>query len=408
MNQLSSQKTLLDSSKEALSIPSETPALKTKIAFIRIGSFSSINDSVANELQNRFPDLDLEIIDIENIVKNRKDIVCLNSLFMIKEYGIDVILNRRNKWNSFFTTTYMFNKVKKLLLGQVDKNKYLFSFQTQSIFDTSTAGLPHFVYTDHTYLANGYYRTHDRSHLYSKSLIDLEKTIYHNATLNFTMSTHISRCLIEEYGCQPDRVVCVYAGSNSEISNYRKWKDKYGNKNILFVGMDWERKGGPELVAAFKEVLSVQPDARLTIVGCSPRVNLPNCEVVGRVPLKEMPRYYENASVFCLPTKLEPFGIVFVEALHHKLPVVGTNIGAIGDFIVGGVNGYLVKPGNVEELAKALITLVGDPKKCERFGERGSRIAAERYTWERVGVSIRQNVVSALRLQQYNERKGFS
>ena len=72
-----------------------------------------------------------------------------------------------------------------------------------------------------------------------------------------------------------------------------------------------------EMVEAFRRVLQTHPDARLAVVGCSPSVNVPNCEIVGRVPVDKVAGYYPRASVRCLPSRLEPFGIVCIEAYLH-------------------------------------------------------------------------------------------
>ncbi|HXW01002.1 MAG TPA: glycosyltransferase family 4 protein, partial [Anaerolineae bacterium] len=211
----------------------------------------------------------------------------------------------------------------------------------------------------------------------------------------------ITRSLLEQYDCPPERVVCVYAGSNVETSRADKLDNQgYSNKNILFVGLDWERKGGPVLVEAFRKVLEIDPEASLTIVGCTPQVELPNCKVVGRVSLQEVGAYYRQASVFCLPTILEPFGIVFVEALSYRLPIVATDVGAIPDFVINGVNGYLVRPAQVEPLAECLIELIGNPDKCRTFGECGWVIATERYTWDKVGEKMRENISAVLYLDE--------
>ena len=363
-----------------------------KIAFIKMGRFSHTNESVRQELCRNFPNFEIETIDVADLIKSKKKIVLANIFFLIKEYGLDLLLGRKDLVTSFFRTTYIFKKIKTLLADHFSEDGYAFSFQTQSLFDASIEGMPHFVYTDHTHLANLYYPDFDRKRLYSESWIDLEKKIYQNASLNFTMSMNISKSMVEQYFCEPDKVVCVYAGSNAEFNNLTLENKRYNNKNILFVGVAWKRKGGPNLVEAFKIVLKAHPDARLTIVGSSPKVNLPNCQVVGRISVEEVYKYYENASIFCLPTRLEPFGIVLIEALMQKLPVVATNIGAIPDFISDGENGYLVEPNDVDQLAEALIDLVGNPKKCQAFGEKGYCLIRDRYTWEKVGVKIKQNI----------------
>ena len=62
-------------------------------------------------------------------------------------------------------------------------------------------------------------------------------------------------------------------------------------------------------------------------------------KVVGRVPREDLHRHFSQARVFALPTLLEAFGIVFVEALHFGLPIIGTTIGAVPEMVEDGVNG---------------------------------------------------------------------
>ena len=203
--------------------------------------------------------------------------------------------------------------------------------------------------------------------------------------------------MIEDYSCDPQKVRCVYCGSNVEVSRDEAFDDdRYRRKRVLFIGVDWERKGGPTLVKAFRILLKTHPDAVLTIVGCSPTLDLPHCEIVGKVTLSEVKQFLGKASIFCLPTTLEPFGIAFLEAMAHKLPIVATNIGAIPDFVHEGKNGYLVEPRDPEELAKRLSDLVGSPARCKAFGEVGHQIYWNQYTWERTGKRIREHIEYAI------------
>lgn len=370
--------------------------MRKKIAFLQIGAFSSINQSVLPVLAQHFPDLDIEIIDVAQMVKTDKQAALINLLPLGKAYGIDILRRKRRLWNCFFRTEYMFRYIQRVIRQRITPEQYAWTFQMQSMFDGSVPGLPHYVYTDHTHLANLYYPDYNRKNLYKPTWIRLEREIYHNATLNFTMSSHISRSMREQYGVDAERIVCVYAGSNAVADQTIAAQHDYSNKHIVFVGIDWERKGGPELIEAFKLVLAAHPDAQLTIVGCSPQVDVKNVRVVGRVPLTEVSQYYHRAAVFCLPTKVEPFGIAFIEALNHRLPVVATNIGAAPDIVLDGENGYVVEPGNIRQLADALITLLGDPQRCKAFAERGFAIAAERYTWPKVGQCLHKHIVASM------------
>jgi glycosyltransferase involved in cell wall biosynthesis len=262
----------------------------------------------------------------------------------------------------------------------------------QSLFDCSLPRVPHFVYTDHTYLANLQYKDFNPRQMVASIWIELEKQIYRNATLTFVRSSNIEHSLIEQYGHPADKVICVYAGSNVHVDGQSTRQKAYHGKEILYVGIDWERKGGPELIQAFQRVLAKHPDASLTIIGASPKVEVPNCTVLGRLPPEEVATHYENATLFCLPTHLEPFGIAFLEAMQARLPVVGTRIGAIPDFVQDGWNGYLVEPGDVQGLTEALLKLLDDPERCREFGERGFALTQDRYSWEAVGKRFHQHI----------------
>jgi len=266
----------------------------------------------------------------------------------------------------------------------------------QSLFDASTPGIPHFVYTDHTHLENRHYSTAASPNLYSPRWIELERQIYQNAAITFVRSSNVRRSLLEEYGCPPGRSVLVYAGSNARVSAIKTQNTDYAQPVILFVGLDWKRKGGPDLTEAFQLVQENYPQARLIIVGANPDVHLSGCEVAGKVPPEELDRFYQAASVFCLPTYLEPFGIVFIEAMSPRLPIVATRVGAIPDFVEEGRNGTMVEPGDIQGLASALLQLLKDPERCRSYGEYSFQLTRERYSWEAVGQKFKQNILNVL------------
>lgn len=366
-----------------------------RIAFIKRGSFSHLNEYFLEAVLKTFPDHKIEVFDIkEDLV--HPIIFYLNYFHILKEYGREIFLSKREFNNCTLRTTFIFRKIKAAVAKKISKMDYCFTFQTQSLFDGSVAGIPHFVYTDHTHLANLYYPNYDRNNLFSRAWIDLEKTVYENATIVFTMSSNISRSVIEHYECSPNKVKCIFAGYNVEKEINPENEDKYKSKNILFVGIDWERKGGPVLVEAFKNILRVHPDANLYIVGCSPEIECANCIVVGKIPIDQVASYYQLAAVFCLPTTLEPFGVVFLEAAAYKLPVVATNIGAIPDFVTPGENGYLVDPYDSTALELKLLDLLSSPEKCQLYGNNNYTKNLKRYRWEGVAKKFKTHVETIL------------
>jgi glycosyltransferase involved in cell wall biosynthesis len=370
--------------------------MTNQIAFVHIGSFSHANQQLAQALRQQFPTYTLDMIDMRTLIMRQKAFCLRNLRFLVQEYGKELLLGRRSFRRSFFATTYMFRQMSALAAQQIAKGKYHFSLQTQSMFDASTPEIDHFVYTDHTVLAHfqylGFNRRDLAPYLFTPQWIALEKQVYHHATLNFAMSNFVVESIIEDYGCPAHKVVQAYAGGNAALATPSATK-RYDQKNILFVGMDWERKGGPVLAAAFQQLLATHPDATLTIVGCSPKLTLPNCRVTGRIPLSEVQQHYDAATVFCLPTKLEPFGFVFIEAMGQKLPIVATRVGAIPDFVQDGKNGYLVDPDDVTGLANALKTITADPERCRLMGEAGRRTVDQCYSWETVARIMKEHIV---------------
>jgi glycosyltransferase involved in cell wall biosynthesis len=370
-----------------------------KIAFIRKGKWPLANVSTAKTLQAHFPEYEVEEIDLIPLMRRDTKLIATNALPMVLEYGSDMMLRRRGVKEAFLITSHMFRAIKRMVVERLNPDEYIFSFQMQSLFDASLPGLPHFVYTDHTVLANKQYPGFSPRQLYNPAWMKLEPSIYHNARLVFTRSTNVARSMVEDYGCDPERVKCVYAGSNTPISPQPASDERYASQNILFIGIDWERKGGPELVAAFALLRAKYPQATLTIVGANPPINEPGVEVVGRVPVEELPQYYQKAAIFCLPTKLEPFGIVLVEAMAYRLPIVSANIGAVPDMVVHGENGLLVEPGTVYELAAELDRLLADPELGRQYGQRSAEVAT-RYNWDDVGQRMREEILQSLGMPQ--------
>ena len=370
-----------------------------KIAYIKRGHFSYSNHRTGEQLRRNFPEFEVEEIDVvADLLRKHKLIVLLNVLCILQRYWRELLSGRQTVRLCFYRTPYIFRKIRQLVRARLEPHleDYAFSIQTQSLYDASVPGLPHFVYTDHTHLTNLQYPGFPRAELFAREWIDLEQDIYRNAKHVFVMSEHVRRSLIDQYASDPEDSTCVYAGSNIDPTPVPLENDGYANQSVVFVGVDWERKGGRTLVKAFKQVLEKLPKARLVIIGSSPSVRHAQIEVVGRATHEEVKARLVHASVFCLPTRVEPFGIAVVEAFFHQLPVITTSIGAMPDLVREGESGLLIPPDDPPRLAAALIELLSDPKKCRRFGERGNEVVVGRYSWDEVGRKLRSGIDSAL------------
>jgi Glycosyltransferase len=367
--------------------------MRKKILHFRIWPNPPIAVSVEKLLRETFPEYELEIVTLAQRIKADKWLLIRNTLEVLRQYGFDILRGRLDFKAAFFRTIFLFDRVRRMAqeIGR-GRDDIAFTFQLQSIFDTHLEGIPHFVYTDHTQLANLLYSPHMKVRLYSAEWISREKDLYMNAKRIFTRSSNISRSLLEQYGIPAERVYCVYAGANTPAEAIDAVKKDYSAKNILFVGLDWERKGGPELLRAFEQVRCRHTDATLVIAGARVKTDLAGVISLGRVPVEELKRYYREATVFCMPSRSEPFGVAYVEAMAYALPIVATEIGALPDMVSNGKNGFLVQPGDVDNLAQALDSLLSDKQKRARFGKISRQLAAKRYNWNAVGKSMRRSI----------------
>lgn len=170
-----------------------------------------------------------------------------------------------------------------------------------------------------------------------------------------------------------------------------------GRKTVLIVGRmsSAERyKGHQELITCWPGVVAAVPDARLVIVGdgddrprlerlarCGPAAN--SIEFAGFVPREQLDAVYAQASVFAMPSRGEGFGLVYLEAMWHGVPCVGSTEDAASEIIEDGRTGVLVDSEDDASLGRALIGLLTDDGWRRRLGESARASARERFTFDR-------------------------
>jgi phosphatidylinositol alpha-1,6-mannosyltransferase len=162
------------------------------------------------------------------------------------------------------------------------------------------------------------------------------------------------------------------------------------------------RKGHDVILRALPAIREAVPDIQWVTIGDGPlrggieaqaeAEGLADCvRFLGRVDDAERDGWLDKADVFCMPSRVPPggaggegFGIVYLEAGAHGLPVIAGNVAGALDAVVGGQTGLLIDPEDPVAVAAAAIELLLDRKKAEKMGAAG-RINAEAHAWSRIG-----------------------
>jgi glycosyltransferase involved in cell wall biosynthesis len=171
-----------------------------------------------------------------------------------------------------------------------------------------------------------------------------------------------------------------------------------GKRIVLYFGRLMERKGVAILIKAFAKLQKKIEDAVLVIAGEGEErkklenlcleLNVKNVLFVGYIDENSKSLYYSMADVFVLPSIAhsgEVWDLVLNEAMQLGKPLISTTAaGASCDLIKNGVNGYIVKEGDAEELSKAIEELLKNPERMRKMGLESKRIAENDFTFDRM------------------------
>lgn len=221
----------------------------------------------------------------------------------------------------------------------------------------------------------------------------LERINAHNAVRTLVTSRYCRRVAKQEYGLSPEKLVVV--PESIDLHDWRAMASAGVSRTdprptILNVAHQYRRKDTETLLEAVSMLRHAYPDVQLRVVGIGPRLDFlrrradeldlqPNVAFLGAVPDRlRLMRLYFQSDLFCLPSRQEGFGIVFLEAMAAGLPVVAARAGAVPEVIPDGEVGLLFNPGDARELSLRLAQLLGDDELRRAFS-KSARERVEQY-----------------------------
>jgi glycosyltransferase involved in cell wall biosynthesis len=106
--------------------------------------------------------------------------------------------------------------------------------------------------------------------------------------------------------------------------------------------------------------------------------------LAGSVADKELHNLYAMSDLFAHPSLYEGSSLVTLEAMSHRLPVVASAVGGIPDKVIDGETGYLVRPGDVAQLATHIVRMAQSPAERRVMGERAAAKVAAEFSWRSI------------------------
>lgn len=192
-------------------------------------------------------------------------------------------------------------------------------------------------------------------------------------------------------------------GANIDIAPSKKdiLKSYKSDINILFLGVDWNRKGGDIVLDTITLLEKTHSNFNLTVCGCIPPEKHHKIKVIPFLDKnKEKDRItfntiLEKSHILFLPTRAEAYGIVFCEANAFGIPIITTDTGGVTTIVKNGINGYALPiEATAHEYAKQISILFDDIELLKKLSMQSRKQYDDELNWDIWGKKVKNLITS--------------
>jgi glycosyltransferase involved in cell wall biosynthesis len=212
-----------------------------------------------------------------------------------------------------------------------------------------------------------------------------------------------AKTAIEHYNVASHRVTLAPCGANFEPADVPAREDALnhsleGETVLLWIGVDWQRKGGSIAYDCLTALLDRKVDAKLVVCGCIPpeRFSHPKIEVIPFLSKsnpeqrRRLSQLFLEATFFLFPTMAEAYGIVLCEASAHGLPSLVRDTGGVGGAIKDGENGFLMAPeAQGKQYAQKILEILQNPSAYEALVRSSRAVYEDKLNWDAWGRTVK-------------------
>jgi glycosyltransferase involved in cell wall biosynthesis len=231
----------------------------------------------------------------------------------------------------------------------------------------------------------------------------IERAAIANASALIYPSAWAARTAIEQYNADPRKVHCIPFGANFDEADIpsRELALRHSLEcgiALLWVGVDWQRKGGVIAFDCLLQLLSKGVDAQLVICGCVPPEQyrhpklkfIPFLNKHDPAQRRKLSRLFLDANFLLFPTAAEAYGIVICEASAHGVPSLVRDTGGVGGAVTDGENGYLLpSDAKGEQYAEKVQAIVQDRSVYDGLVRASRRAYEEKLNWDAWGRAVK-------------------
>ena len=258
---------------------------------------------------------------------------------------------------------------------------------------------PTYIYVDNLYASCllfkkykeegwGYNPWGDVSDKYIKDAIKYEHGVLQKARAVFCMGEWLAEHAKTVYPDCAHKIFVAYGGINSIAEHMETEREK---NTVLFVGRDYKRKAGDMVVEAVR-ILNDKYDVDVKLYLAGPKFKPQNCDYpwlkfLGDISYAETGQLMQKASLFCMPSRFEAYGLVFAEALIAGIPCIGRDAFEMQNFIQAGLTGELIREDDAVRLAGKIKKILEDDTYKVNVSNKISDYI-HKYNWHNTALKI--------------------
>jgi glycosyltransferase involved in cell wall biosynthesis len=350
-------------------------------------SWSGIHFQMYRSLSESF-----EVVEVAGPINQR----------IVKPFGIinkiaRLFFNKGYNHKNSIAVSYILSKIfQQRLKGK--KYDYILAPAASSEIAFLNTNIPIIYYTDSSFgQLNEYYESFSNLFRFSaKESNFIEQKALLNATYIAYPSEWARKYVLKNYQLNAvPKVIPMGANIDEEQIVYvPKTIHKDEEIYILFLGVDWFRKGGDKVFETFL-LLSEKYNVNLTVCGCIPPVTHPKMKVIpflNKNDASQMGSFtelFQHTHLLFLPSKAECFGIVFCEASAFGIPSITTNTGGIPNAVIDGENGYCLDVNATpSEYFNTISQLIENPSQYQSLSASSRALYLSTLNWNHWAHSI--------------------